>query len=101
MILYLIVSCLITIWVQYNVYYTILLIYYLLVIPMTILFQGYYTLNSISTNYTLVVYLVLKSPVWVIQQTSLVILLHVISNLLLPSYDKSFTIGSFDLFAHE
>ena len=42
---------------------------------MTINSQAYVTSNSVSTISTLVIYLVLKSPVWTIQWTVLAILL--------------------------
>ena len=41
---------------------------------MKITFQDHYALNSVSTIYTLVIYLMLKSSAWVIQWNVLVIL---------------------------
>ena len=55
---------------------------------MTISCQDFTASNSVSKIYTLVVYLVLKSPAWVIQRNDLVVSLHYV--VIFYRYDESF-----------
>ena len=62
--------------------------------------QAYVASNLVSTISTLVMYLVLKSPAWAIQQTGFIIF-HILLDFSLSSSDKSYICGILNLLDRE